>query len=169
MTSPALALSGSRVKSRPRQPWPPRMGPPPGLPSSHLGCLGGAEWRLHGPDCELKPHQWTEWSQAWASRCGCTCGVPAGGRAVWGPVDEAPKGADGVGAHQGVAAEGPAVHHSDVQGRVQEFILRKVLGCWPMEPELREGGRGTGLCPATPAAPSSARLFLGLHPPLQTT
>lgn len=47
---------------------------------------------------------------------------------VRGPVDEAPQGADGVGADQGVAAEGPAVHHADVQGRVQELVLREVLG-----------------------------------------
>lgn len=51
--------------------------------------------------------------------CGRTRGAPAGGRAVRGPVDEAPQGADGVGAHQGVAAEGAAVYHADVQGRVQ--------------------------------------------------
>lgn len=70
---------------------------------------------------------------------------------LWGPVDEAPKGADSMGAHQGVAAKGPAVYNSDVQGRVQEFVLRQVLGCWPMEPELREGARL-----ATPATPSSA-------------
>lgn len=67
-------------------------------------------------------------SRARASGCGRTRGVPVGRRAVWGPVDEAPQRADGVGTHQGVAAEGPAVHHSDVQGRVQQLVLREVLG-----------------------------------------
>lgn len=33
-----------------------------------------------------------------------------------------------MGADQGVAAEGPAVHHADVQGRVQELVLWEVLG-----------------------------------------
>ena len=36
-----------------------------------------------------------------------------------------------MGADQGVTAEGPAVHHADVQGRVQELILREVLGVGP--------------------------------------
>lgn len=57
-----------------------------------------------------------------------TRGVPGGGRVVRGPIDEASQGADGVRADQGVAAEGPAVHHADVQGRVQELVLREVLG-----------------------------------------
>lgn len=32
-----------------------------------------------------------------------------------------------MGAHQGVSSKGPAVHHADVQGRVQQLILREVL------------------------------------------
>lgn len=36
-----------------------------------------------------------------------------------------------MGADQGVAAEGPAVHHADVQGRVQELVLGEVLGAGP--------------------------------------
>lgn len=49
---------------------------------------------------------------------GHTCGVPVGGRAVWGSVDEAPQRADSMGTHQGVSSKGPAVYHSDVQGWV---------------------------------------------------
>lgn len=57
-----------------------------------------------------------------------TCHVPVLGLLVWGAVDEFSEGADGVGAHQGVAPEGPAVHHPDVQGRVEQLVLREVLG-----------------------------------------
>lgn len=54
--------------------------------------------------------------------------VPVLGLLVWRAVDEFSEGADGVGAHQGVAPEGPAVHHPDVQGRVEQLVLREVLG-----------------------------------------
>lgn len=32
-----------------------------------------------------------------------------------------------MGTHQGVSSKGPAIYHSDVQGWVQELILREVL------------------------------------------
>ena len=51
-----------------------------------------------------------------------------------------------MGADQGVAAEGPAVHHADVQGRVQELVLREVLGVG-QGPRAQRRGRGTQLCP----------------------
>lgn len=57
-----------------------------------------------------------------------TCHVPVLGLLVWGAVDEFSEGADGVGAHQGVAPEGSAIHHPDVQGRVEQLVLREVLG-----------------------------------------
>ena len=56
-----------------------------------------------------------------------TCGVPVIGLFVGSPVDELAQGGDGVGAHQGVAAEGPAVDHADVEGRMQQLVLRQVL------------------------------------------
>jgi hypothetical protein len=56
-----------------------------------------------------------------------TCTGPVVGGLVGGAVDEPPEAGDGVGAHQGVAAERPAVHHSDVQRRVEQLVLREVL------------------------------------------
>ena len=54
--------------------------------------------------------------------------VPVLGLLVWWAVDELSEGADGVGAHQGVAPEGPAVHHPDVQRRVEQLVLWEILG-----------------------------------------
>ena len=56
-----------------------------------------------------------------------TCVGPVAGGLVRGAVDETPQAGDSVGAHQGVATKRPAVHHPDVQRRVQELVLRKVL------------------------------------------
>lgn len=125
------------------------------------GCPCLADWRLCGLDCGQELLPGAEWSPAWASGCGRTHGVPAGGRAVWGPVDETPQRADSMGAHQRVAAEGPAVHHPDVQGRVQQLVLWKVLGGAARAAWAQGGHRG-----ATPTLPGYAQ---GLHPPLQTT
>jgi len=43
------------------------------------------------------------------------------------PVDELPQAGHRVGAHQGVAAERPAVHHSDVQRRMEQLVLGQIL------------------------------------------
>lgn len=43
-------------------------------------------------------------------------------------VDELSEGADGVGPHQGVTSESPAVHHPDVEGWMEQLVLREVLG-----------------------------------------
>lgn len=46
---------------------------------------------------------------------------------ICGTVDELAERRDCVGAHQCVAAEGTAVHHTDVEWRVQELILGQIL------------------------------------------
>lgn len=56
-----------------------------------------------------------------------TCRGPAVGLFVCRPVDELAQAGHSVGADQSVAAESPAVHHSDVQRRVQQLILRQIL------------------------------------------
>lgn len=56
-----------------------------------------------------------------------TCAGPVVGGLVGGAVDEPPEAGDGVGAHQGVAAKRPAVHHPNVEGRVEQLVLRQVL------------------------------------------
>lgn len=56
-----------------------------------------------------------------------TCVGPVVGLLVSSPVDEPPQGGDSVGADQSVPAKSPAVHHSDVQRRVEQLILRQVL------------------------------------------
>lgn len=56
-----------------------------------------------------------------------TCSGPVVGGLVWRAVDEAPQGGDSVGPHQDVTAECPAVHHPDVERRVEKLILWKVL------------------------------------------
>ena len=48
-----------------------------------------------------------------------------------------------MGADQGVTPEGPAVHHADVQGRVQELILREVLGVGPGSLSSEKGKKRT--------------------------
>jgi len=57
-----------------------------------------------------------------------TCSGPVAGGLVWGAVDETPQAADSVRPHQGIAAKCPAVHHPDVERRVEKLILWKVLG-----------------------------------------
>lgn len=56
-----------------------------------------------------------------------TCRGPVVGLLVCRPVDELPQAGDGVGADQRVAAEGPAVHHPDVQRRVKQLVLGQIL------------------------------------------
>lgn len=56
-----------------------------------------------------------------------TCSGPVVGGLVWGTVDETPQAADGVGPHQDVAAKRTAVHHPDIERRVEKFILWQVL------------------------------------------
>lgn len=56
-----------------------------------------------------------------------TCSGPAVGLFVCRPVDELAQAGHGVGADQSVASESPAVHHSDVQRRVQQLVLRQIL------------------------------------------
>lgn len=73
-----------------------------------------------------------------------------------------------MGADQGVAAEGPAVHHADVQGRVQELVLWEVLGVGAGSLSSEKGQRHWPSL-AVPTAPSPAPPRLGPHPPLQTT
>lgn len=58
-----------------------------------------------------------------------TCHIPVLGFLIWWAVDELSEGADGMGAHQGVAPKSPAVHHSDVQRWVEQLILWEILGC----------------------------------------
>lgn len=57
-----------------------------------------------------------------------TCSGPVVGGLVWSAVDETPQAADSVGPHQDVTAKRPTVHHPDVERRVEELVLRKVLG-----------------------------------------
>jgi len=47
---------------------------------------------------------------------------------IWWTVDELSEGADGVGTHQSVTPESPAVHHPDVERWVEKLILWEVLG-----------------------------------------
>lgn len=42
-------------------------------------------------------------------------------------VDEFPQGVDGVAAHEGVTPKGPAVHHPDVQRRMEELVFGQIL------------------------------------------
>ena len=56
-----------------------------------------------------------------------TCSGPVVGGLVWGAVDETSQAADGVGPHQDIAAKRAAVHHSDVERRVEKLILWQVL------------------------------------------
>ena len=59
--------------------------------------------------------------------CVSTCAGPVVGALVWRAVDEVSQAGDSVGAHQGVAPERTAVHHTDVEGRVEQLVLRQVL------------------------------------------
>ena len=56
-----------------------------------------------------------------------TRGGPVVGLLVGGSVDELAHAGDGVGAHEGVAAECPTVHHPDVERGVEQLVLREVL------------------------------------------
>lgn len=56
-----------------------------------------------------------------------TCRGVVVGLLVCCPVDELPQAGDSVRADQSVAAKSPAVHHSDVQRRVKQLILRQIL------------------------------------------
>lgn len=56
-----------------------------------------------------------------------TCSGPVVGLLVIRPVDELPQAGDSIGANQSVAPKSPAVHHSDVQRRVKQLILRQIL------------------------------------------
>lgn len=49
------------------------------------------------------------------------------GMLVCGTIDKPAECTDSIGAHQCVAAEGTAVHHTDVERRVQKLIFRQVL------------------------------------------
>lgn len=49
------------------------------------------------------------------------------GLLVCGPVDELAQAGDRDGTNQSVAAEGPAVHHPDVQRRMKQLVLRQIL------------------------------------------
>lgn len=55
------------------------------------------------------------------------CCWPVVGLLVWAPEDELAQAGDSVRAHQSVAAESPAVHHPNVEGRVKQLILRQIL------------------------------------------
>lgn len=57
-----------------------------------------------------------------------TCHIPVLGFLIRGVVDEFSEGADGVGPHQSVTPESPAVHHPDVERWVEKLILWEVLG-----------------------------------------
>lgn len=63
----------------------------------------------------------------------CICGLvhaccwPVVGLLVWAPEDELAQAGHSVRAHQSVAAKSPAVHHSDVERRVKQLVLRKIL------------------------------------------
>lgn len=57
-----------------------------------------------------------------------TCHIPVLGFLIRGAVDEFSEGADGVGPHQCITPESPAVHHADVEWWVEKLILRQVLG-----------------------------------------
>lgn len=56
-----------------------------------------------------------------------TCSGPVVGWLVRGAIDEASQAGDSVRTHQDVAAKRSAVHHPDVERRVQEFVFWKVL------------------------------------------
>lgn len=56
-----------------------------------------------------------------------TCRGKVVGLLVCWPVDELPEAGHSVGADQGVASKRPAVHHSDVQRRVEQLILWQIL------------------------------------------
>lgn len=56
-----------------------------------------------------------------------TCSGPVVGGFVWGAVDETSQTGDSMGPHQDVSAKCPAVHHPDVERRVEKLILWKVL------------------------------------------
>lgn len=55
------------------------------------------------------------------------CCWPVVGLLVCASEDELPQAGHGVGAHQSVASESPAVHHSDVQRRVKQLVLGQIL------------------------------------------
>lgn len=52
-----------------------------------------------------------------------TCGGPVVGVLVWSAVDETSQAAHSVGPHQDVTAEGSAVHHPDVERRMEKLIF----------------------------------------------
>lgn len=56
-----------------------------------------------------------------------TCSGPVVGRLVWSAVDETSQAGDSMRPHQDVTAKRPAVHHPDVERRVEKLILWKVL------------------------------------------
>lgn len=55
------------------------------------------------------------------------CCWPVVGSLVRPPEDELPQAGDGVRAHQSVASKSSAVHHSDVERRVKQLVLRQIL------------------------------------------
>lgn len=56
-----------------------------------------------------------------------TCSGPVVGLFVCCPVDEFPQAGHSMRTNQSVAAESPAIHHSDVQRWVKQLILRQIL------------------------------------------
>lgn len=56
-----------------------------------------------------------------------TCSGPVIGVLVRGGVDETSQAGDSMRPNQDVTAERPAVHHTDVERRVEKLILWKVL------------------------------------------
>lgn len=56
-----------------------------------------------------------------------TCCGPVVGGLVWSTVDETSQAGHSVSAHQDVAAEGSAVHHPDVERRMEKLVFWKVL------------------------------------------
>lgn len=94
------------------------------------------------------------------------CCWPVVGPLVWPPEDELPQAGHGVRAHQSVASKSPAVHHSDVERRVKQLVLRQIL---------MHANRNTLYCPSKQHFLQRVHMEMGLvsnvddEIPLQTT
>lgn len=92
---------------------------------------GNVEWEYQWPLTHLCHHFTPKHRKGRGKKCICglvhACCWPVVGLLVWAPEDELAQAGHSVRAHQSVAAESPAVHHSDVEWWVKQLVLRQIL------------------------------------------